>query len=96
MLAAWVVLYLPWVLTLRSQIFFYYLTPLVPFMALGVVWCLRELWVRVAAGRAITYAVTASVVVTAVVFLPIWLGLWVSPEHLDRLLLFDSWRFPGT
>ena len=41
-LAALVILWVPWLLVLRPQIFFYYLTPLVPFMALGIVWCLRE------------------------------------------------------
>jgi dolichyl-phosphate-mannose-protein mannosyltransferase len=95
-LAAFVILYVPWLLVLRPQIFFYYLTPLVPFMALGVVWCLRELTHRWRYGRLLTVAFTTLVVVNAVVFMPIWLGLWVSPEHLDRLLLFDGWRFPGT
>jgi dolichyl-phosphate-mannose--protein O-mannosyl transferase len=92
-LAAWLVLYVPWVLVLRNQIFFYYLTPLVPFMALGLVWCLREATRRSRFGRPLTVMVTVAVVVCAVVFLPLWIGLWVSPEHLERLLLFDGWHF---
>ena len=92
-LAAWLVLYVPWVLVLRNQIFFYYLTPFVPFMALGLVWCLREATRRSRFGRPLTVMVTVAVVVCAVVFLPLWIGLWVSPEHLERLLLFDGWHF---
>jgi dolichyl-phosphate-mannose--protein O-mannosyl transferase len=95
-LAALVILWVPWLLVLRPQIFFYYLTPLVPFMALGIVWCLRELTTRWRYGGAFAVAYTALVVASAAVFMPLWLGLWVSAEHLDRLLLFESWRFPGT
>ena len=92
-LAAWVILYLPWVLVLRPQIFFYYLTPLVPFMALGLVWCLREADRRWRHGRWAVVGISAAIVISAAIFMPLWLGLWISPEHLDRLLLFDGWRF---
>ncbi len=92
-LAALVVLYLPWVLVLRAQIFYYYLTPLVPFMALGVVWALREATRRWSVGPLLTGLVTAAVIGCAVLFLPLWLGLWVSSEHLERLLLFEGWHF---
>ena len=88
--AAVVVLYAPWLVTFR-QGFLFYLTPLVPFLALGLTWALRELWISGRAWRWVAPVVPPLVVAAGLLYLPLWIGSEISREHWDRLILFDSW-----
>jgi len=86
--------YFPWLLVRRTS-FLYYLTPLVPFMAVGVAWALQRLWrsslpQALRYGGVVTYVVAAFVV--AGLLLPVWLGLPIGRDHWERLMLFPGWR----
>lgn len=87
-------LYAPWLLVQRTS-FQYYLTPLVPFMAIGVVWVLRRLWTSskprwLRVGGVSAYVALA--LVAAALLLPVWLGVPISQTRFERLLFFKSWR----
>jgi dolichyl-phosphate-mannose--protein O-mannosyl transferase len=86
-------LYLPWLLVRRTA-FLYYLTPLVPFMAVGMAWALQRLWGSslprpIRRGVVITYV--AATLAAAFFLLPVWLGLPIDARHWRRLMLFGSW-----
>jgi dolichyl-phosphate-mannose-protein mannosyltransferase len=79
-------LHLSWLVVLRPG-FLYYLTPLVPFMALGVAWTLRRV------GRAaLTAAVAGAAAIAFVAYLPVWTHQSISEGWFDTLMLFDSWE----
>lgn len=86
-------LYLPWLL-LRRTAFLYYLTPLVPFMGVGVAWALQRVWgssLPRPLRRGVVIAYVAVTLAAAFLLLPVWLGLPVDVRHWRRLMLFGSW-----
>lgn len=89
-LLAVLALYVPWFLASR-QGFLFYLTPLVPFLALGVAWAVTRLWASSRLWRWLAPVVPAAIVVVGVLYLPLWIGSTISRERWDHLLLFDSW-----
>lgn len=88
--AGLVVLYVPWLVTFR-QGFLFYLTPLVPFLALGLSWAVLELWATTRPWRWAAPVIPSVVVAVGILYLPLWVGSAISREHWDRLILFDSW-----
>lgn len=85
-LLAWATLHLSWLVVLRPG-FLYYLTPLVPFMALGVTWTLR-----LVGRRAVTAAVAVAAAAAFVAYLPVWTHQSISEGRFDALMLFGSWE----
>jgi len=83
-------LWLPWVVTFR-QGFSFYVTPLVPFMAIGLASVVVAPRSARAPIRLASAALVLGVVVVGVLYLPLWLGSSISARHWDRLILFDSW-----
>jgi dolichyl-phosphate-mannose--protein O-mannosyl transferase len=86
-------LYMPWLLVRRTS-FLYYLTPLVPFMALGVTWSLQQLCGSslpraIRSGTLIAYI--GATFLSAALLLPVWLGLPIEYHHWRRLMVFRSW-----
>jgi dolichyl-phosphate-mannose--protein O-mannosyl transferase len=82
-------MYLPWLATSRAE-YLYYMTPVVPFMALllaGVVRCIHP--VRLARGTAIGIAGAAAA--SAALYAPVWLGLTASIAWLARFHLPPRW-----
>jgi dolichyl-phosphate-mannose--protein O-mannosyl transferase len=69
---AYAAMYLPWLLFSRTQ-FVSYMTPVVPFMCLGVACGLRG--VRPKLGRPTTALIVTGAIAGAVWLAPVWLGL---------------------
>ncbi len=90
-LLAWASLHLIWLVILRPG-FLYYLTPLVPFMAVGVAWSARWASSRWRLGRAAPILIGTAAIVALVVFLPIWTFQDISRSHFDQLMLFGGWE----
>ena len=81
--------YVPWLLAQRP-LFLFYLTPVVPFMALAVAHVCEQLAVR-HGWRWVPWAV-AVVAVAAFVFLyPVLAALPIDPDAWQRRMLFDTW-----
>lgn len=89
-LLAVLALYLPWLAAPR-QGFLFYLTPLVPFMAIGVAWAAVEVWRSDRVWRWFAPLVPLAVVGAGLLYLPLWIGSTVSRGRWDSLMLFDSW-----
>lgn len=86
--------YVPWLLVRRTS-FLYYLTPLVPFLAIGVARALQRLWQSsfpraMRHGAAVTYLLATFL--TAALLLPVWIGLPIEHDHWRRLILFPGWK----
>jgi dolichyl-phosphate-mannose-protein mannosyltransferase len=86
-------IYLPWLLVRRTS-FLYYLTPLVPFMAVGVAWALQRLSTSslrrpIRVGAVTTYIGAAFV--ASALLLPVWVGMPIDYDHWRRLMLLRSW-----
>jgi dolichyl-phosphate-mannose--protein O-mannosyl transferase len=90
-LLAWVTLHLSWLVVFRPG-FIYYLTPLVPFMAVGVTWVARSAVRRSRWGALVPAVVGIGAAVAFVAFLPVWTYQDISVEHFDRLMLFPGWE----
>ena len=88
-LAFYAVMYLPWMLTNRTQYFFYML-PCVPFMALAVVGALRGLSKN--HSRSIGVATAVLTLGVAMLFAPVWLGLPTSSAWLAHLRWLPRWQ----
>jgi dolichyl-phosphate-mannose--protein O-mannosyl transferase len=88
-LGFYAVLYVPWLLSNRTQYFFYML-PCVPFMALALVGALRTLSKNHARAVGVTTAVLALGV--AMLFAPVWLGLPTSSAWLAHLRWLPRWQ----
>ena len=89
-LFALLTLYLPWLVILRPG-FLYYLTPLVPFMALGLTYSLRALWDRGGASRVVPVGVVLAAFLAFVAFVPIWTFSTIPQERFDLLTPFADW-----
>jgi dolichyl-phosphate-mannose-protein mannosyltransferase len=86
--------YVPWLLVRRTS-FLYYLTPLVPFLAIGVAWALQRLWRSslsgaLRRGAVVTYLLATFL--TAALLLPVWIGLPIVHDHWRCLILFPGWK----
>ena len=90
-LLAWATLHLVWLIVLRPG-FLYYLTPLVPFMAVGVTWALWWCARRWRAARFAPLLVAVAAVVVFALYLPVWTYRDMSEARFDSLMLFDGWE----
>ena len=90
-LLAWASLHLVWLVILRPG-FLYYLTPLVPFMAIGVTWTAREIATRWRIGRVVPYVVAVASVVALGFYLPVWTYMDISESWFHTLMLFPGWE----
>lgn len=90
-LFAWAAMHLVWLVVLRPG-FIYYLTPLVPFMAIGVTWSVRWVAMRWRLGWAVPAAVGSAALVVFVLYLPVWTYRDMSLERFHSLMLFDGWE----
>ena len=80
--------YVPWLLVARA-LFLFYMTPVVPFMALTVTMAARALPGRAGAAAAAVVGVGA---VAGLAFLaPLWIGYGVDRTWWRQLMLFGSW-----
>jgi dolichyl-phosphate-mannose--protein O-mannosyl transferase len=89
-LFATLVLYGPWLLILRPG-FLYYVTPLVPFMAIGLTYSLRAVWDRGGALRLVPGGVVLAAVLAFVAYVPLWTFSTVPQERFDLLTPFPDW-----
>lgn len=87
---AYAALYLPWVVTFREG-FLFYMTPVVPFTAIGLAWAVLQLWRADRPWRWVGRAVPALVVAVGLLYLPLWMGITVSRGYRDALLFLGSW-----
>lgn len=87
-LAGYFGLYLPWFANPRTS-FFYYMTPVVPFMALALVSAARRAPEALRPAAAIVVGGLA--VVGCAFFYPIWTGIEIPPNMWNNLMLFQSW-----
>lgn len=81
-------LYLPWFVNPRTS-FFYYMTPVVPFIALILVSAARRAPETLRPAAAIVVGGLA--VVGCAFFYPIWTGIEISSTAWNNLMLFQSW-----
>ena len=89
-LFALLTLYLPWLVILRPG-FLYYITPLVPFMAIGLTYSLRALWARGGALRLVPGGVLLAAFLAFVAFVPIWTFSTIPQSRFDLLTPFPDW-----
>lgn len=94
--AAFVAVYLlamviPWFATPIPG-FAFYLTPVVPFVALALLVPLADIARRWRWGASAPAAVGLVAVICAVALYPVWTGLALTPEALEWRLWLESWR----
>ena len=84
--------YLPWFVAARSRTvqFLFYMTPAVPFMALGLVLTIRAIN-HLRFRRAAAVAATLLVVAGIALWLPVWIGYGVKSGYWRQLMIFRSW-----
>lgn len=82
---------LPWLASWKPG-FTFYMTPVVPFVALALVHALVGASDRWPKSRVVPAAVAIAALGVAVHLYPIWTGLELSRSSLDARLWFDSWR----
>jgi dolichyl-phosphate-mannose--protein O-mannosyl transferase len=90
-LLAWATLHLFWFVILRPG-FLYYLTPMVPFMAIGVTWACRWLALRWRVARPLAPTIALAAVVVFALYLPVWTYQSISLDRFHDLMLFDGWE----
>lgn len=81
--------YVPWLVAQRP-LFLFYLTPFVPFMALGLAWSAARLGERRWLAWA-PWALAAAAVAAFAFFYPIYASYPLDPEAWDLRILLDSW-----
>lgn len=89
-LLAWATLHLVWLIVLRPG-FLYYLTPLVPFMAIGVTWAARWVRERWRFGAVVPIVIGVAALTAFVLYLPVWTYRDMSEDWFHTLMLFDGW-----
>jgi dolichyl-phosphate-mannose--protein O-mannosyl transferase len=96
---AYLIGYLPWFLNLDRQMYFFYATPLAPFMVLAITLALGEILGRARSGLErrntglLVVALYVGLVVANFVWLwPILVGDSISPGHWQAELWLPSWR----
>jgi len=92
-LLAWASLHLIWLVILRPG-FLYYLTPMVPFMAIGLTWTVRQVATRWRLGQALPYVVGVAAITAFAFYLPVWTYMDISESWFHTLMLFKGWE-PG-
>jgi dolichyl-phosphate-mannose-protein mannosyltransferase len=80
--------YLPW-LVVGRVLFLYYMAPVVPFMALGLVMVLEAAPYRLRLG--VTALFGLAVLVGAILLLPLWIGYGVDRSLWQHLVLRGTW-----
>ncbi len=80
--------YLPWFASSRTA-FFYYMLPVVPFMALGLVGVVGAL--PPAFRKVAMVALGVGAGIAGVLFYPVWTGIPIPERFWDGLMLFRSW-----
>ncbi|MER3396107.1 MAG: hypothetical protein C4318_01400 [Acidimicrobiia bacterium] len=80
--------YLPWFASSRTA-FFYYMLPVVPFMALTIVSVVGSLRKRVR--QAVFMGLGSAALLAGIAFYPIWTGIPIAESIWSRLMLFRSW-----
>jgi dolichyl-phosphate-mannose--protein O-mannosyl transferase len=86
--------YVPWLLVRRTS-FLYYLTPLVPFLSIGVAWALQRLCQSSLSSvirRRVAVTYLLATFLTAALLLPVWIGLPIEHDHWRRLILLPGWK----
>lgn len=98
-LAAYLVGFLPWFLNLDRQMYFFYATPMAPFLVLAITLALGEILGRARAGEErrgtglLVLACYVGLVVANFVWLwPILVGDSITPGHWQAELWLPSWR----
>ena len=89
-LFALLTLYLPWLVVLRPG-FLYYVTPLVPFMALGLTYSLRALWDRGGALRVVPVGALVAAALAFVALLPLWTFTTTEQDRYDLITVLPDW-----
>jgi dolichyl-phosphate-mannose--protein O-mannosyl transferase len=87
-LAFYLVQFLPWLFVGRT-LFLYYMTPVVPFMALGLVMVARALPGVLREIGAVVAGLAS--LVGAAFLMPVWIGYGVSETWWRHLMIFRSW-----
>jgi dolichyl-phosphate-mannose--protein O-mannosyl transferase len=87
-MASYLSLWAPWLVFGRTE-YFFYMTPAVPFMAIGLVAAIRTL---PSMRRGIAVALASLAGAGAIAFAPVWLGIDVSARWYDAIRLLPSWR----
>lgn len=81
--------YVPWLVAQRP-LFVFYLTPVVPFVALGLAWCAvragERRWLRW-----VPWAVGAAAVAAFAFFYPVYSAYPLDPEAWQQRMWFDGW-----
>jgi len=90
-LLAWASLHLVWLVILRPG-FLYYLTPMVPFMAIGVTWTARQIATRWAPGRVVPFVILVAAFIAFGLYLPVWTFREISQSWFHTLMLFGGWE----
>jgi dolichyl-phosphate-mannose-protein mannosyltransferase len=80
----WAGQYIPWLFFGRPALFFFYMTPIVPFMMIGLAWALRKIWGVGKLGRWVVAVYLLGVVVSLAWFYPVLSGI---------SLPYESWRW---
>jgi dolichyl-phosphate-mannose--protein O-mannosyl transferase len=80
-------LWAPWLAFGRTE-YFFYMTPAVPFMAIGLVAAIRT---SPSGRRGIAVASGSLAAAAAIAFVPVWLGLQVSERWYDAIRLLPGW-----
>ena len=90
--------YLPWFTNLDRQMYFFYATPLAPFLIIGITLVLGDILGRASVGveRRLTSVAVVAIYVGLVVANFIWLwpvlnGDWITPERLQMETWLPSW-----
>jgi dolichyl-phosphate-mannose-protein mannosyltransferase len=90
-LLAWASMHLTWLVILRPG-FIYYLTPLVPFMAIGLAWTCRAAVLRWRVARPLPIVVAVAATVAFALYLPVWTYQDISEDWFHTLMLFPGWE----
>ena len=90
---------LPWFANMARQMYFFYMTPLAPFLVLATVLVMGEVLGRAGAGRErrqtglLVVGLWTGLVVANFAWLwPILMGVPITPEMWDTQLWLPSWR----
>jgi dolichyl-phosphate-mannose-protein mannosyltransferase len=91
--------FLPWFVNIDRQMYFFYMTPVVPFLVLAVVLVLGEALGRSgdgperrATGRLVVALYTGIVVANFVWLWPILVGSWITAAQWQAEMWLPSWR----
>ncbi|MGQ0680600.1 MAG: phospholipid carrier-dependent glycosyltransferase [Actinomycetota bacterium] len=93
-LAAWAAQYVPWLLVQRP-LFFFYMTPAVPFMMIGLAAALHTLWLKGGWARRAVWTFFLLISLTTVLFYPVLTALSIPYDAWRMLMWMDSFDCGG-